>query len=332
MYWAASCGGCDIAVLNVHEVILDVAERFDIVFWPAAHGRQVRRRRGDARRVDRPDPLLGRHPQHRERGAGPPAARKSKVLVAFGSCACEGCIPGLANLSTTTELLDARLRGAGMDNPDARPGRSGTCAMRPRASSDLPGLLPAAADPRPGRRRSTTACPAARRSPPRIAEVLALVVAALDGTGDAAAARLGPRRRPLDGLRRVPRATRNVKQIDQFGRHPGARRRSTRTCACSSRACPATARPRATAAARSARPAGAPCIGCYGPADGVVDYGARLMSAFASVVDADEPDDIERILDGIARPGRPVLPLQPGELARCGASRRRPAAAVEVAP
>jgi F420-non-reducing hydrogenase small subunit len=48
--------------------------------------------------------------------------------------------------------------------------------------------------------------------------------------------------------------------------------------------------------------AGAPCIGCYGPADGVVDYGARLMSAFASVVDATEPDDIERILAGIPDP------------------------------
>ena len=33
--------------------------------------------------------------------------------------------------------------------------------------------------------------------------------------------------------------------------------------------------------------AGAPCIGCYGPADGVVDFGARLLSAFASVVDAE---------------------------------------------
>ena len=47
---------------------------------------------------------------------------------------------------------------------------------------------------------------------------------------------------------------------------------------------------------------GAPCIGCYGPADGVVDYGARLMSAFASVVEAQEPAQIEAILDGIADP------------------------------
>ncbi len=45
-----------------------------------------------------------------------------------------------------------------------------------------------------------------------------------------------------------------------------------------------------------------PCIGCYGPNDGVVDYGARLMTAFASVIDADEPEEIDRIIDGIPDP------------------------------
>ena len=36
MYWAASCGGCEIAVLNIHEKILDVDANFDVVFWPVA--------------------------------------------------------------------------------------------------------------------------------------------------------------------------------------------------------------------------------------------------------------------------------------------------------
>ena len=48
--------------------------------------------------------------------------------------------------------------------------------------------------------------------------------------------------------------------------------------------------------------AGAPCIGCYGAAEGVTDFGARLLSAFASVVDASEADDIDRILDGLPDP------------------------------
>jgi F420-non-reducing hydrogenase small subunit len=47
---------------------------------------------------------------------------------------------------------------------------------------------------------------------------------------------------------------------------------------------------------------GAPCIGCYGAADGVIDYGARLISAYASVVEAQKPDDIDKVLDGIVDP------------------------------
>ncbi len=47
---------------------------------------------------------------------------------------------------------------------------------------------------------------------------------------------------------------------------------------------------------------GAQCIGCYGPAGGVIDYGARLMSAFASVIDSNDPDEIDGILDTLPDP------------------------------
>jgi F420-non-reducing hydrogenase small subunit len=40
-----------------------------------------------------------------------------------------------------------------------------------------------------------------------------------------------------------------------------------------------------------------PCIGCYGPNDGVEDYGARLMSALASVIDSDDPKEIQAIIE-----------------------------------
>jgi F420-non-reducing hydrogenase small subunit len=35
-YWCASCGGCEEAVVDLAETILDVAELVDIVFWPCA--------------------------------------------------------------------------------------------------------------------------------------------------------------------------------------------------------------------------------------------------------------------------------------------------------
>jgi F420-non-reducing hydrogenase small subunit len=45
-----------------------------------------------------------------------------------------------------------------------------------------------------------------------------------------------------------------------------------------------------------------PCIGCYGPAEGVIDQGARLMGAVSSVIGSNDPAEIERILDGIPDP------------------------------
>jgi len=34
LYWAASCGGCEIATLAIGDKILKLAEAADIVFWP----------------------------------------------------------------------------------------------------------------------------------------------------------------------------------------------------------------------------------------------------------------------------------------------------------
>jgi F420-non-reducing hydrogenase small subunit len=48
--------------------------------------------------------------------------------------------------------------------------------------------------------------------------------------------------------------------------------------------------------------AGAQCIGCYGAAEGVIDYGARLITAFGSVIDGQDPEEIERILDTLPDP------------------------------
>ena len=35
-YWASSCGGCEVAVLDINEKILDVIEKANILMWPVA--------------------------------------------------------------------------------------------------------------------------------------------------------------------------------------------------------------------------------------------------------------------------------------------------------
>ena len=42
MYWTSGCGGCEVAVLNIHEKLLEVDENFEIVFWPIAMDGKVK--------------------------------------------------------------------------------------------------------------------------------------------------------------------------------------------------------------------------------------------------------------------------------------------------
>ena len=297
MYWAASCGGCDISVINLHEAILDLAERFDIVFWPAIM---------DAKYADveaMPDDSIDltlfsggiRNTENAELARL--LRRKSAILIAFGSCATEGCIPGLANLTTTRDLLDLVYEGPSMDNPDhVRPVSRTTV---PEGELRLPALAPllltldqvVEVDYRvPG-------CPPETE---RIAEILGLLGAALDGKAalPARGSVLGAGHSTVcDECRR----DRGVKRIGRFGRLHELPPLNASLCLLE-QGVPCNGPATRDGCGAKCPLAGAPCIGCCGPADGVVDFGARLMSAFASVVDAGEPEEIDRILDGLPDP------------------------------
>ena len=98
-YWAASCGGCEIAVLDLNEKILDVVQLADIVFWPVAI--DVKYKDVEAFPDKHIDITFfnGSIRNSEQEHMAKMLRQKSKTLVAFGSCAHEGCIPGLANLT-----------------------------------------------------------------------------------------------------------------------------------------------------------------------------------------------------------------------------------------
>ena len=117
-YWAASCGGCEIAVLDINEKILDVVELADIVFWPVAIDVKYK----DIEAM--PDKYIDicffngsvRTEEHEHMAKL--LRKKSKTLVAFGSCAQEGCIPGLANLHDRKEIFaKVYLESKSVSNP-----------------------------------------------------------------------------------------------------------------------------------------------------------------------------------------------------------------------
>ncbi len=104
-YWAASCGGCEISVLDLNEKILDVVQVADIVFWPVAIDIKYK----DVENM--PDNYIdvcffnGAIRTEENEEMAKLLRRKSKILVAYGACSQMGGIPGLANIADKEEIF-----------------------------------------------------------------------------------------------------------------------------------------------------------------------------------------------------------------------------------
>ena len=119
-YWAASCGGCEIAVLDINEKILDVVALADIVFWPVAMDIKYE----DVEEM--PDESIdvcffnGAIRTEENEHMAKLLRRKSKILIAFGSCAHQGGIPGLGNVSNRKEIFEkAYIQTPSTQNPNS---------------------------------------------------------------------------------------------------------------------------------------------------------------------------------------------------------------------
>jgi F420-non-reducing hydrogenase small subunit len=297
MYWAASCGGCEIAVLNTHEKILDLDANFEVVFWPVAMDAKYK----DVEALEDGSILLtlfnGGIRNDENEHIAKLLRQKSKLMVAFGSCASEGCIPGLANLSPVGEIIHTAYHTVTTDNPNE---------IYPRTTFDVPeGELHIPTLSRVLRPLDQVVdvdyyMPGCPPESHQIAAVIDLVINVIRGEAEL------PPKGTVIGVgnstvcEECPRA-RNVKLIKAFKRIQDIAPLDPTLCIleqgvpCNG---PAT---RSGCKARCPQ-VGAQCIGCYGPAEGVMDYGARLITAFASVIDASEPGEIEKILDGIPDP------------------------------
>lgn len=297
MYWADSCGGCEIAVLNIHEKILDFDANFEVVFWPVAMDAKLK----DVEAMADKSILLtlfnGAIHSEEHVHLAKLLRQKSQILVAFGSCASEGCIPALINLSSKQDFYDTVFTTLTTNNPEN---------TRPELVVEVPEGKLYQPDMYPVVRTLEQVVPVDYYMPGcppeshQIAAVIDLVIKVLHGEAE-----LPPTGATIGaGVSTVcddcPR-TRNVKSISKFYRLQEIEHIDPHLCLleqgilCSG---PATR----NGCGALCPQASAPCIGCYGPAEGVIDYGARLMTAIASVIDSNDPDEINRILDGIPDP------------------------------
>lgn len=119
IYWCASCGGCEEAVVDLAEDILGVVEKLDIVLWPVAM---------DFKRKDieaMPDKsivatlLNGAIRTSEQEEMAHLLRRKSVYMIAYGACSHLGGIPGLANQFSKEQILKFVYEDAPTDvNPE----------------------------------------------------------------------------------------------------------------------------------------------------------------------------------------------------------------------
>ena len=129
--WAAACGGCDVALLDTELQVLELAKIADIVYWPVAM--DFKRRDLEALPDGSVDfGLFNGAVRTSEQLEDAELLRaKCKVLVAYGSCAAFGGIPGLANQYAREAILDVAYRDTpSTENPDD---------VRPRTESVIDG-------------------------------------------------------------------------------------------------------------------------------------------------------------------------------------------------
>jgi F420-non-reducing hydrogenase small subunit len=298
MYWASSCGGCEIAVLNIGEKILDVDAAFDIAFWPLAMDAKYKDVEAMADKSITLTLFNGGIRNDENEHLAKLLRQKTAILVAFGSCATEGCIPGLANFSQPEQIFDAVFDSVSTDNPDGiRPQYEWLTPEGLSIHIPVFGQTVRTLDQVVDVDYYMPGCPPESH---QIAAVIELVIKALNGE-----AQLPPKGSVIgagdstvcDECTRK----RNIKKIKGFVRIHEVESIDPELCLleqgilCNG---PATR----SGCGGLCPGVNAACIGCYGPAADVVDYGARMMTALASVIDSRDPDEIDKILDGIPDP------------------------------
>jgi F420-non-reducing hydrogenase small subunit len=293
-YWCASCGGCEESVVDLAEDILDVTAAVDFVFFPVA----MDFKRSDVEAL--PDGAMaacfinGAVRSSEQREMAELLRRKSQILIAYGSCASHGGIPGLANLSGLEGVLESsygnhfstvnpqgtrpahetRVDGVVLDLP-ALDDRVRTLDQTVAVDYYIPGCAP----------------------PPSLLKMAVLAI--LQGELPARGSVLAPES-PL--CQECPRRdTKPDRPLVQRYHRPHQVQADPKTCLLvQGLAClgPVTR----SGCHWACIEANMPCTGCGGALPRVHDFGASGLSTLASLVDSNEQDGIAEVLRAIPDP------------------------------
>lgn len=298
-YWCASCGGCEEAVVDLAEDILKVVDAVDIVFWPVA----LDFKRKDVEALKDKELAVsfinGAIRTEEQREMVELLRQKSQLVVAFGSCAHLGGIPGLANFWTRKDIFERKYKTVTtVVNPDdvfpqektkvkegelTLPGFFDTVQTLDQTIDVdyyLPGCTP----------------------PPDL--IMKAVEAILKGELPEKGSVLAPDKSLCDTCPRVENKPEKlvIKEI----KRPHEIKADPEKCFLEQGIICLGAATRSGCGERCIN-ANMPCRGCFGPTKEVKDQGARALSSIASILGIEEEEqmteeEIEKLIDQIVDP------------------------------
>lgn len=293
-YWCASCGGCEEAVVDLAEAILEVVGAVDIAFWPVA----LDFKRRDVEAMEDGSIVAsfinGAVRTTEQAEMAQLLRQKSKLVIAFGACAHLGGIPGLANLWDRESIFRrVYLESPSTDNPD------GVLPQTRSEDDGRPLTLPGFYDTVRALDQVVPVDYYLPGCPPTPNVILQAVQALLRGELPPRGAVLAPDRALCEECPRKDSKPERL-ALAEFKR-PHQVLIDEETCLLAQGLLclgPAT---RAGCGALCVK-GNMPCSGCFGPTSRVRDYGGKALSALASIVASNDPEEIVRIFQQIPDP------------------------------
>lgn len=291
LYWAASCGGCEIAQLEIGTKILKLAEVADIVFWPVAIDAKYKDVEAMADKSIDVCLFNGGIRNSEQEHIAKLLRKKSKVLIAYGACSYLGGIPGLANLFNKETIFERVYQTESTDNKEK---------TYPQPSTKVPEgelTVPVFYDTVRSLRQTVDVDYYIPGCPPEEQTTWLALQALIDG-------KLPPPGTVITGTAKAVcdecERKKDVKKVKQFYRNY-EKIPEPDICLLEQGFLCAGVATRGGCGALCPK-ANMPCTGCYGPVAGVVDQGAHFLSAVSSVIDATDPEEINSIIEGIPDP------------------------------
>lgn len=123
--WLATCGGCEVTILDLGEALLDLLPKLEFVHMPVLMDHKYYGQTGEKAELDIPEADVGlisggiRNEENRH--IAEEMRKKCKTIVAIGACANFGGIPALGNMCLTGEMLEKVYRGTKSTDPADNP-------------------------------------------------------------------------------------------------------------------------------------------------------------------------------------------------------------------